>query len=432
MNDRASTRCADPPLNVLALAPLPYLEDGVAAFTGGASIFYAELLPRLARLGHRVRVIAEAPPARNEEVRTGLRWDEPNLTVEWFVYEYRSSLSPPPAAFRAQASLTIQRVFDRLVADRRPDVVLLGREVTSLYVLERCRHYELPAVLISHGVAPSALLRGLYPDGLAREVVECLCAVEAVVAIARHVEEMLRRLGVTAVVTIPNVADTEKFHPQPKDPRLLRTLRLSPTQPVVGHVSVLRPAKRTLDIVDSAAGVLRARPDIVYIVVGNGPCRREMEERARQQGILASFRFVGEVGHEQVPRYVNLCDVVVLSSEREGLPLIGLETQACGRVLLASDIAASRELIVEGETGALFQTGDVGDLTAKTLALIEDRGLRDAIGRRARAGAEQRRPADWSRAYAQVLRRTAARGPGRGKHTAPRTLLRAADTSGGL
>ncbi len=431
MNDRRQLPGGDTPLNILALAPLPYLQDGAAAFAGGGSVFYAELLPRLARLGHRVRVMAEAPSPSNGAARTARRVDEPNLAVEWFVYEHRSSLSPPTPDFRGRTSLAVRRVFDRLVAEQRPDVVLLGREITSLYVRERCRHYQLPAVVISHGVAPWALLEGLYPAALANEMVENLCAVEAVVAIAVHVEEMLRRLGVTGVVTIPNVADTEKFRPQPKDPRLLDALRLSPTQPVVGHVSVLRRAKRSLDIVDSAARVLRTRRDVVYVVVGDGPCHHDMEQRVRQLGVAESFRFVGEVGHEDVPRYVNLFDIVVLSSEREGLPLSGLEAQACGRVLLASDIAASRELIIDGETGVLFRIGDVSDLTAETLALIGDRGLREAIGRRARAAAERRNTAQWGRAYAGVLRCAAAQRRSERQHRPPARLT-TADGSEGL
>jgi glycosyltransferase involved in cell wall biosynthesis len=429
MNGRTQLSGRGTPLNILALAPLPYLQDGAPAFEGGGSVFYAELLPRLAWLGHCVRVIAEAPPPQNGAARVTRRWDEPNLAVEGFVYEHRSSLSPPTAALRERTSLAIRRVFDRLVADRRPDVVLIGREITTLYVLERCRHHQLPAVVISHGVAPWALLEGLYPASLAHEVVEGLCAAESVVAIAAHVGEMLRRLGVTRVDTIPNVADTGRFSPQPRDPRLLDALRLSPTQPVVGHVSVLRRAKRPLDIVDSAARVLRARPDVVYVVVGDGPCRHDMEERAQRLGVAESFRFVGEVGHEDVPSYMNLFDMVVLSSEREGQSLAGLEAQASGRVLLATDIVASREIIVDGETGVLFRTGDVSDLTAKTLALIDDRGLREAIGRRGRAAAERRDAGQWGRAYGEVLRRVAMRGPDR---VASPARLTAADVAGGF
>jgi len=403
----ASSREANAPLSILALAPLPFLRDGVRTFAAGAPIFNAQLFSRLARLGHRVRVIAEAPAAREGEVRAGLAWDIANLTVEWFVYEHRSSITPPTAEFREQTRRAIRPVFDRLVAVERPDVVLFGRETTPLFMLDRCRDHRLPAIVISHSVAASALARGLYPEEIARELVACFNEVEVVVTIAGHVEDKLRKVGVERVVTIRNVVDAEMFRPESKDASLLRDLRLTPARPIVGHVSALRPAKRSLDVVESAAIVLHSRPQVAYVIVGDGPSRSEMERRARQLGILSSFRFAGEVAHEHVPRYLNLCDIVVLSSEREGLPLITLETQACGRVMLSSDIPGSSEIISDGETGVLFRAGDVDDLAVKTLALLDDREWRDAIGRRARAVAERRRLGEWTQAYVDVLRRAA-------------------------
>jgi len=417
------------PLNIVALAPLPFLQNDSPSFAGGGTIFYVELLPRLARLGHRIRVIADAPPAVRGTQRSGLASDSPNLFVEWFAYEHRSSLKPPTPAFRKRTSAQIQRVFERFVAEQRPDAVLIGREVVSLYMLGLCQQYGLPTVLISHGVAIAALLRGVYPSGLARELVEHLQQIDAVVAVASHIEDMLRRLGVTRVQTIRNIADPTTFRPQPKDAALLQALRIAPAQPVVGHVSVLRPAKRTADIVDSAALVLRARPDVVYLVVGDGPCRGDVEERARQRGLLSRFRFVGEVAHEQVPRYVNLCDLVLLPSEREGLALACLEIQACGRVILASDIPGAREAIVDGETGVLFPTGDVSVLAAETVRLIEDRALLEAIAGRARAAAEQRMPSQWLEGYTDVLRRVASRESDPSDRRRKRRLARSEKTA---
>jgi len=86
-----------------------------------------------------------------------------------------------------------------------------------------------------------------------------------------------------------------------------------------------------------------------------------------------------------VSTYINLADIVVMPSEGEGLARVYLETMACGRVLLASDIPAAREAVTDGVTGVLFRKGDVGDLTAKLLWLAARPALRDEIGRGAYA-----------------------------------------------
>jgi glycosyltransferase involved in cell wall biosynthesis len=74
--------------------------------------------------------------------------------------------------------------------------------------------------------------------------------------------------------------------------------------------------------------------------------------------------------------------MVVSPSEAEGLSRVYLETQACARLLIASDIPPAREVIDDGETGLLFRKGDIGDLTAKTLLAAGDPKLRADISRK--------------------------------------------------
>ena len=135
----------------------------------------------------------------------------------------------------------------------------------------------------------------------------------------------------------------------------------------------------------SAREVVRREPRATYIVVGDGDCREQMEAECRRLGILDHFRFVGWVDHERVADYINLADAVVMPSETEGVALVYLETQACGRLLIASDIPGAREAVTDGETGLLFRMGDTADLTRKILLAADDPALRERIGRTARA-----------------------------------------------
>jgi len=116
-----------------------------------------------------------------------------------------------------------------------------------------------------------------------------------------------------------------------------------------------------------------------------------MENACRRAGLLERFRFVGWVEHRRVADYLRLAAMVVMPSESEGQALVYLETQACGRLLLASDIPGAKEAIIDGETGLLFRKGDTTDLAAKTLFAARDENLREAIGRNARKAVEARR-----------------------------------------
>ena len=112
-----------------------------------------------------------------------------------------------------------------------------------------------------------------------------------------------------------------------------------------------------------------------------------------------------------MPDYLNLADLFVMPSITEALALVYLEIMACGRVLVATDIPAAREVGVDGETALLFRPGDVAHLTTITLRAAADAALRAAIGRQARAAVQRfdvRRTVD---AYEILLRHLADQPP---------------------
>ena len=173
---------------------------------------------------------------------------------------------------------------------------------------------------------------------------------------------------------------------------------------IIAHISNLKGIKRTSYIVASACEVVRREPRSTYIVVGDGNCREHMEAECRRLGIIDHFRFVGWVDHEDVADYINLADAVVMPSETEAMALVYLETQACGRLLIASDIPAAREVLRDGENGLLFRKGDSADLTRKILLAANDPALRDRIGAVARERVKQYDLNHFVAAYDRVIR----------------------------
>ncbi|MEO2046698.1 MAG: glycosyltransferase [Pirellulales bacterium] len=143
---------------------------------------------------------------------------------------------------------------------------------------------------------------------------------------------------------------------------------------------------------------------LIYIILGDGGCRESMELACKQERLTQYFRFIGWVDHGQVVSYLNLADIVVMPSETETQSLVCLEAQACGRVLLASDIEASKALIINGVTGVLFRKGDICDLSEKTLEIAENNKLRATIGKNARLGVQEHSIDRVARMYESLLR----------------------------
>jgi glycosyltransferase involved in cell wall biosynthesis len=355
---------------------------------GGTAIVGYQLLDGLARRGHRIAAIA---PLTVESVAAGDRFaaGHPEIRVARFLVPYFETRPALPAAdhYRKAAGDGIRAAWYRTLSETPPDAVIIGRENFAWHVPDLARAAGIPSLLMVHG---GTILNGILKNFAASEsdrYLDQFRKADRVVSVANHLADRLRGLGLDEVTTIQNGVDSHKFFPRPKDPTLLRQLGIGAEQPTVVHASNLKAVKRPLDIVDSAREVLRQRPDTVYVVVGDGPCRRMMEEACRKLSLGGHFRFVGWVEHDLVPDYINLADMVVMPSESEALAMAYLETLACERVLIASDIAAAREVIEDGETGVLFRKRDVADLTAKILAVAGNPALLTAIGKNARQAA---------------------------------------------
>jgi glycosyltransferase involved in cell wall biosynthesis len=378
---------------------------------GGAALSCAESLVGLAGRGHAVSAVT---PITTEAEPQSRAWGAAHseLAVTRFPVPYFSTdqLHPEPEDYRSSVASHLERLLARAIAESRPDVVLVGRETFIWAAPDIAHEHGVPVVQRFGGSMTRALLEGTYPVRLMDALRAKLSRIDALVTPGRHLADAVRGLGLEEVRVIPTGIDLERFRPAPRDPILSDRLTIDPDDLVVAHIANLKSWKRSLDLIRSAPRALRRDPRLLYLVVGDGRMRPELERASRELGVAARVRFAGWQPYEDVPRYLSLADVVVASSEFEGLSRVYLETQACGRVLIASDIPAAREVVVDGETGLLFPCGDVEALARTTLHAAGKPVLREHIGRNARTLAEANSVAHMVEAYEALLSEVAARG----------------------
>jgi glycosyltransferase involved in cell wall biosynthesis len=358
---------------------------------GGSAISGAQLIVEFAELGHSVRALAPITP---DALRSGDRFAvrHPEIGVTRFVMPYfeTSPDIPAPDDYRTLEHEQIRETVGALVANERPDVILVGRESFAWHVPDLAKAFSIPWILRTAGSITMGILNRSYPQALAERMLEQYRKADLIVTPAKHMAERLRGMGFTNLKAISNAVNVQRFSPRPKDNDLLHELAIREDEIVVAHVSNLKAVKRPLDLVHSAEKASKQHSQLIYVIVGDGDLRSVAENTCEAKNLLGQFRFVGWIDYDRMPYFINLADIVVMASEAEGLARVYLETQACGRLLLASDIAAAREVIADGETGLLFRKGDIEDLTAKTLLAAGDPRLRAAIGHKARAQVEKR------------------------------------------
>lgn len=366
-------------LRVLAVTHYPPM-------IGGSSRSCSLLWQGIARLGHRVHVVAAiTPQTRSFDAENRDRTPETLTVSRYEVPDFQIKQYDIDEFVRAQAieHEKIRRILPELIDRYRPTVMVSAHETLGAAVIDLARSKGLPCALMLRGSPTWQILTGVYPQELASRYLELYRRFDVVIAVGDYMRTGLRELDVNNVTHIPNLLDLQQFSPGPRDPALPARYGLAEDAVVVLHASLMTSRKRPGDVLRSAALTLPQCPKLVYLFLGGEERGRELEEENRRQGTAGRVRFVDIVPYDEMPAHIRLAEIVVLASEGEGLARVSVETQACGRVLISSDILAGREVVTHGKTGLLFRTGVVDDLAAQILRAYGDPGLREGIGRAA-------------------------------------------------
>jgi sugar transferase (PEP-CTERM/EpsH1 system associated) len=199
------------------------------------------------------------------------------------------------------------------------------------------------------------------------------------------------------VVQIKNGVDTEKFHPASDKSALREKLGIPPESFVVGAVGRLDPVKDYGTLIRAAgrAGLpvpnavgTQAGDGMVLMIAGTGPCREELEQAARAEGLGERVRFLGE--RADVPDLMRAFDLFVLSSVGEGMSNTILEAMASGLPVVATRVGGNPELIEEDVTGTLVPPADPEKLAAAIRIYRDDPSCAREHGRAGRERAVEK------------------------------------------
>lgn len=207
---------------------------------------------------------------------------------------------------------------------------------------------------------------------------------------ARAVAAELERHGLPAAKmrVVHNGVDLRRFPTFHVDRGPGRAaLGLRDAGPLVAQVGRLAPQKDYPTFLRAAALVAHARPDVAFLIVGEGPERPRLEALAHELGIAERVRWLG-LRHD-VPAVLAGVDVAVLTSRFEGLPNVVIEAMAAGAAVVAADVGGCAELITDGREGTLIGAGSPEAFAAAISALLADEARRAAVVAAARERVER-------------------------------------------
>jgi glycosyltransferase involved in cell wall biosynthesis len=148
-------------------------------------------------------------------------------------------------------------------------------------------------------------------------------------------------------------------------------------------VGRLAPAKDYPTMLAAFARISAGRPACTLLIVGIGPLQSETEALARSLGLGDRVRFLGM--RRDVPELMSAADGYVLSSAREGMPVVLLEAGAAGMPIVATAVGGNREVVLDGKTGFVVPPRDPNALAEAMLKLAAlPIAERRALGQRGR------------------------------------------------
>ena len=345
---------------------------------GGAEVHLDEVFSRIARMGHEVTLYCSAfPGAPHEETVNGIR-----VIREGGRYLFN---------FR------VPWKYHTRFADERFDLVIDDMNkipfFTPVYVKE-------PLYIVTHHLfGRSIFLEVPWPMALYVYVAEALGfglarsrRIPLIVGSPSTKGELLEKGFRDEDVEIINYCVDHAIHRPSGIPR-------SPS-PLVGYFGRIKKYKSIEQLLRAFGTVLKEVPQLKLLVVGEGDHRSVLEELSVSLGIAASVRFTGFVSEEEKARLLQEVWFAVNTSSKEGWGLTVIEANACGTAVLASDVPGLRDAIKDGETGLLYEYGNVEELASRMLLLIRDQALRERLASAARAWAMT---FDWDAAARRTL-----------------------------
>lgn len=232
------------------------------------------------------------------------------------------------------------------------------------------------------------------------------------VSVADAMTELMVSEGVAPrekFTTVHSGMDVEPFlHAAEHRERIRRELQIPQDAIVIGKIARLFHLKGHEYVIEAASEVVRSHPKVMFLFVGDGVLRGELESAIRVRGLQAHFCFAGLVAPQRIPEYLGAMDILVHTSLREGLARALPQALISGVPVVSFDVDGAREVVLSGQTGFLLPPKDVAGVGRGLRELVLDEGLRKKCGQTGREMfterfRHQKMTADLRQIYAEVL-----------------------------
>jgi len=243
------------------------------------------------------------------------------------------------------------------------------------------REYNKPLLVTTYGEDVSLFSKKFFSNYLIKFTLKNS---DTIICQSKSQEKEMNRIGIVnqRFFMIPMGANLEKFRPKDKN-KTRKTLNLPINKKIVLFVGHLVTRKGVGYLIKSIKIISKKDKNILGCIIGKGILENSLKKISSELGLNGYINFLGQKNHDEVARYINACDILVLPSLNEGLPVVLCEALACGKPVVATKVAGTPEL-VNKDVGYLVKPKDVNDLAEKISLALNKKWKKEKLLKRAK------------------------------------------------
>ena len=196
-------------------------------------------------------------------------------------------------------------------------------------------------------------------------------------AISRYLVRLSRDFGYCGPATlIHNGAEMNKFKVQSSEFKVTNQ-----NSKVIITVSRLVPKNGVDILIRAIAEVKKKIPDVRCQIIGDGAERDNYRSLVNEYGLERHITFLGEISHDELPRYLHNADIFVRPSRSEGMGNAFVEALAAGLSIIGTPVGGIPDIIEDGKTGLLARVDDPQDLAEKIISIFNNPSYGQTLSR---------------------------------------------------
>lgn len=264
------------------------------------------------------------------------------------------------------------RYVDSLIKKNKLQFDLVHSHFTwsSGYVGAKIKEkYGVPFIITAHGHDIYSLP---FKDEEWKSKIEyVLNSADSIITVSKSNLECIKKLNVkTPVTVLPNGYKKDLFYPMDSC-ECRKQLGLPIDKKIVLTIGNLEEVKGHEYLIKAISNIVIHRKDFVCLIIGAGKLEKELERQIKSSNIQDYIKLIGSKPHNEIPLWINACDVFVLPSLREGNPTVLVECLGCGKPFVGTEVGGIPEIIVSDDYGLLVKPGNSNDLAGKILNALD-------------------------------------------------------------